>query len=407
MEADASLSGASRQCPLSLLPAVPRPFHRSCTEQGNAVSVQRSGSRYLLSGIVGESPWGSQENFFGIRSGRSRRPCPDSLPGVFILTAKVASLFVRTFSHGCFVRIAERITSGADPLLSPSEALELARLPESATLDILSVAGLACAARKPAAAFADRQRPSGVALPLSAPNQRIIKRIPPSIPLYGFWIRCCALQAEELAANNVDRFGIVTSGTAPSDRDFDALCESALRIGREVKIGLCASLGLLTPERAARLREAGFTSYHHNLETSASHFSSICTTHAYEQDLETVRVARSAGFRVCSCGIFGLGETWEQRIELSQTLTDLGVDSLPLNFSESHSRHAALGFPPPAAFRGVAGGRAQRGFCIGNRTLHLRRALQDVRPRQSWVFRRRSQRRDDRQLPHHQGLRLL
>ena len=102
MEADASLSGASRQCPLSLLPAVTRPFHRSCTEQGNAVSVQRSGSRYLLSGIAGESPWGSQENFFGIRSGRSRRPCPDSLPGVFILTAKVASLFVRTFSHGCF-----------------------------------------------------------------------------------------------------------------------------------------------------------------------------------------------------------------------------------------------------------------------------------------------------------------
>ena len=102
----------------------------------------------------------------------------------------------------------------------------------------------------------------------------------------------------------------MTSGTAPSDRDFDALCESALRIGREVKIGLCASLGLLTPERAARLREAGFTSYHHNLETSASHFPSICTTRAYEQDLETVRVARSAGFRACSCGIFGLGETW-------------------------------------------------------------------------------------------------
>ena len=102
MESDASLSGASGQCPLSLLPTVTCPFHRSCTEQGNAVSVQRSGSRYLLSGIAGESPWGSQENLFGIRSGRSRRPCPDFLPGVFILTAKVASLFVRTFSHGCF-----------------------------------------------------------------------------------------------------------------------------------------------------------------------------------------------------------------------------------------------------------------------------------------------------------------
>lgn len=65
-------------------------------------------------------------------------------------------------------------------------------------------------------------------------------------------------RAEELAANNVDRFGIVTSGTAPSDRDFDALCESALRIGREVKIGLCASLGLLTPERGRPAARGGF-----------------------------------------------------------------------------------------------------------------------------------------------------
>ena len=102
------------------------------------------------------------------------------------------------------VRIAERITSGADPLLSPSEALELARLPESATLDILSVAGLARAARKPAAAAslipsrsstaAGSSTPSpGVALKtaLSAPNQRIIKRIPPSI-LSMTRIRCCA-----------------------------------------------------------------------------------------------------------------------------------------------------------------------------------------------------------------------
>ena len=232
------------------------------------------------------------------------------------------------------VRIAERITSGADPLLSPSEALELARLPESATLDILSVAGLARAARKPAAAFTcgiinakSGRCPENCAFCAQSAHHQTDS---PVYPLYD--TDTLLRRAEELAANNVDRFGIVTSGTAPSDRDFDALCESALRIGREVKIGLCASLGLLTPERAARLREAGFTSYHHNLETSASHFPSICTTHAYEQDLETVRVARSAGFRVCSCGIFGLGETWEQRIELSQTLTDLGVDSLPLNF---------------------------------------------------------------------------
>ena len=190
------------------------------------------------------------------------------------------------------------------------------------------------AARKPAAAFTcgiinakSGRCPENCAFCAQSAHHQTDS---PVYPLYD--TDTLLRRAEELAANNVDRFGIVTSGTAPSDRDFDALCESALRIGREVKIGLCASLGLLTPERAARLREAGFTSYHHNLETSASHFPSICTTHAYEQDLETVRVARSAGFRVCSCGIFGLGETWEQRIELSQTLTDLGVDSLPLNF---------------------------------------------------------------------------
>ena len=147
------------------------------------------------------------------------------------------------------VRIAERITSGADPLLSPSEALELARLPESATLDILSVAGLARAARKPAAAFTcgiinakSGRCPENCAFCAQSAHHQTDS---PVYPLYD--TDTLLRRAEELAANNVDRFGIVTSGTAPSDRDFDALCESALRIGREVKIGLCASLGLLTP----------------------------------------------------------------------------------------------------------------------------------------------------------------
>lgn len=197
MEADASLSGASRQCPLSLLPAVTRPFHRSCTEQGNAVSVQRSGSRYLLSGIAGESPWGSPGKFFRHPIG----PKPPALPrfpsGRLYSHSEGRITFCKDVFPWmlCLSGIAERITSGADPLLSPSEALELARLPESATLDILSVAGLARAARKPAAAFTCGiiNAKSGVALKtaLSAPNQRIIKRIPPSI-LSMTRIRCCA-----------------------------------------------------------------------------------------------------------------------------------------------------------------------------------------------------------------------
>ena len=231
------------------------------------------------------------------------------------------------------LRISARISAGETPL-SSAEALELAELPASHTLDILAVASLARAVRKPDAAFTcgiinakSGRCPENCAFCAQSAHHTA------NAPIYPLCDTETLLKrAEELCAANVDRFGIVTSGTALSERDLDALCASALRLRRETGIKLCASLGLLTPERAVRLREAGFSSYHHNLETSASHFSAICTTHDYEQDLDTVRVARAAGLRVCSCGIFGLGETWRQRLELSDTLAGLGVDSLPLNF---------------------------------------------------------------------------
>lgn len=139
-------------------------------------------------------------------------------------------------------------------------------------------------------------------------------------------------QACEMAAHGIARCGLVTSGTALSDRELDALCESVLKMRAEAPIRLCASLGLLTKEKARRLVEAGISRYHHNLETARSFFPSICTTHAYDEDLATLAIARSAGLEVCSCGIFGLGESWVQRVELLQTLREVGVDSLPVNF---------------------------------------------------------------------------
>lgn len=139
-------------------------------------------------------------------------------------------------------------------------------------------------------------------------------------------------QACEMAAHGIARCGLVTSGTALSDRELDALCESALKMRAEAPIRLCASLGLLTKEKARRLVEAGISRYHHNLETARSFFPSVCTTHAYDEDLATLAIARSAGLEVCSCGIFGLGESWAQRVELLQTLREVGVDSLPVNF---------------------------------------------------------------------------
>lgn len=135
-----------------------------------------------------------------------------------------------------------------------------------------------------------------------------------------------------LAERRVDRMGIVTSGGAPSKRDLEKLTRVATRIVKGTGIELCASFGMITSEQATCLVEAGFTRYHHNLETARSFYPSICTTHSYDIREKTVRVAQAAGLRVCSGGLFGMGETWAQRIELSEIIQDLNVDSIPINF---------------------------------------------------------------------------
>ena len=139
-------------------------------------------------------------------------------------------------------------------------------------------------------------------------------------------------RAATLASAGVDFMGIVTSGAALTGRDFDRVCRAARRISRETDIRLCASLGLLSDDRAVALRQAGFTRYHHNLESSRSFYSRICTTHAYESRVETVKKAGAAGLSTCSGGIFGMGEGWPERLELAITLRELDVNSIPINF---------------------------------------------------------------------------
>lgn len=127
------------------------------------------------------------------------------------------------------------------------------------------------------------------------------------------------------------RFCAVTSGGALSDQDFNSLIRSLDRVRSEVDIALDASLGFLTEERAAALSAAGVTRYNHNLETSRDYYSTICTTHAFEQRVETVKSAQRAGFSACCGGIIGLGETPTQRVDLAFTLAELGVDCVPIN----------------------------------------------------------------------------
>ncbi len=164
-------------------------------------------------------------------------------------------------------------------------------------------------------------------------------------------------RAEALAQAGAARFGIVTSGHALTEKEMDRLCEYALRLRREFPLRLCASLGRLRKGQAGRLRQAGFTRYHHNLETSASFYPAICTTHAYEERTATVAQAAREGLETCSGGIFGLGERWEDRVDMAFTLRNLDVDSLPLNFlhpipgTPLENRHP---LPPAEALRCIA-----------------------------------------------------
>lgn len=128
-------------------------------------------------------------------------------------------------------------------------------------------------------------------------------------------------------------YGIVTSGTQPeAGKEFDTILSAIREIRDRFDIEPSASLGLLTEDLAQALADAGCVTYHHNLETARSFFPKICTTHDYEEDVQTVKLAKASGMKVCCGGIFGLGESDEQRVEMAETLRELDVDSVPLNF---------------------------------------------------------------------------
>lgn len=137
----------------------------------------------------------------------------------------------------------------------------------------------------------------------------------------------CRLNERE----GVHRFSIVTSGRGLTGAEFDQAIHAYETMHRECKIGLCASMGFLTPEQLHRLHQAGVTSYHHNIETSRRNFPNICTTHTYDMKVATLKAVKAEGMCACSGGIIGMGETWEDRLDMALSLAELGVDSIPLN----------------------------------------------------------------------------
>lgn len=131
--------------------------------------------------------------------------------------------------------------------------------------------------------------------------------------------------------NGILRFSVVTSGRQLSDIEINEICSTYKKIRKSCPIELCASMGLLTKDQFIRLKAAGVTRYHNNLETSRRYFPKICTTHTYDDKIEAIKNAQAAGLDVCSGGIMGLGETMRDRIDMAFTLRELNIRSVPIN----------------------------------------------------------------------------
>ena len=138
-------------------------------------------------------------------------------------------------------------------------------------------------------------------------------------------------QAKYNDDKGVLRYSIVTSGKRLNDDEVNNLCKSIKKIRKETNIVVCASLGLLKKEQYEKIKEAGITRVHNNLETSRNNFKNVCTTHTYDEKINAIKDAKSAGLNVCSGGIMGLGETMEDRIDMVIDIRNLGIRSIPVN----------------------------------------------------------------------------
>ena len=156
------------------------------------------------------------------------------------------------------------------------------------------------------------------------------------IPRYNLLSAPKLLEAAKLAAERQSKtFCIVISARGPSEREMDFVCQIVPEIKRQYDLNICACLGLLTPEQAQRLADAGVDKVNHNLNTSERFYREICSTHTYADRVATLAACRSAGLQLCSGGIMGMGESHDDLIDMALELRALSVESIPLNFLNS------------------------------------------------------------------------
>lgn len=150
----------------------------------------------------------------------------------------------------------------------------------------------------------------------------------------------CVAEAQKAEANGVGRIAIVTSGRGQTKAQVEEICAALEAMRKNSHISLCASLGLVNKDDLAKLKAAGLTRIHCNMETAPSRFGKLCTTHTTEEKLATIKAARELGMEVCSGGIIGMGESDEELVEFGFLLREISPDSIPVNIL-----HAIPGTP--------------------------------------------------------------
>jgi len=172
----------------------------------------------------------------------------------------------------------------------------------------------------------------------------------------------------------VQRFSPVTSGRRLAKSEVEILCEAMKEIKANTNLKICASCGLLDSDDLQKLKEAGLSRYHNNLESSKNFFKTVCSTHTTADKIKTIEAAKEQGLEICSGGIMGLGESWEDRIDMAFMVRDLGAVSIPVNMlspivgtpyehnkvldvDEMRRICAIYRFINPRAFIRLAGGR--------------------------------------------------